>query len=302
MFLPDGAHGTIASIEEDLPCDHRRVIDHSGSVSSFIPFPVIKPLVINSAVCYVLAFLLTTVLHEFGHAIVGSVLGSSPVLHHNYVAHLDRASLPVMDQVWIALAGPLVSFAQGLLLLPVVRRRRCGGLFDLFLLWCMLLGFGNFLGYLMTGPIFTAGDIGKVHLLLQVPMLVRIGIALVGAAALAWVAYFSTRPFLQFAPQPSLVEGPSSRMMFNFRIIILPWLIGSVVVTLLYLPVVAIVSIIYPITSGMVFIFPWKHARRVEDAEAHGSASILGPSWAWYGALALAVLVFRLVLAPGIEL
>jgi hypothetical protein len=70
----------------------------------------------------------------------------------------------------------------------------------------------------------------------------------------------------------------------------------------LYLPVVAIVSIIYPITSGMVFIFPWKHARRVEDAEAHGSASLLGPSWAWYGALALAVLVFRLVLAPGIEL
>ncbi len=34
-----------------------------------------KLLVVISAVCYVLAFLLTTVLHEFGHAIVGSVLG-----------------------------------------------------------------------------------------------------------------------------------------------------------------------------------------------------------------------------------
>lgn len=83
-------------------------------------------LVINSAVCYMLAFLLTTVLHEFGHAIVGSLLGSSPVLHHNYVEHLDRASLPVMHQAWIACAGPLVSLAQGLLLLPVVRRRSGG--------------------------------------------------------------------------------------------------------------------------------------------------------------------------------
>lgn len=115
-------------------------------------------LVVNSAMCYVLAFLLTTVLHECGHAIVGSILGSGPVLHHNYVEHFGRENLPVAHQAWIALAGPLVSFAQGLLLVPVVKRRKGGGAFNLFLLWAMLLGFGNFLGYLMTGPIFTAGD------------------------------------------------------------------------------------------------------------------------------------------------
>lgn len=259
-----------------------------------------KLLVVNSAVCYVLAFLLTTVLHEFGHAIVGSVLGSHPVLHHNYVAHLDRGSLPVTHQAWVALAGPLVSFVQGLLLLPVVRNGRGGGLFNLFLLWCMLLGFGNFLGYLMTGPIFTAGDIGKVHDLLEVPVALRILLALLGAAALAWLAYFSTRPFLRFAPDPAQLVDVPSRMTFSFRIIILPWLIGSMVVTLLYLPVVAVVSIIYPITSGMVFIFPWKNARRVEDAEAFGSTKLLGLAWSWYGAIVAAVLVFRMVLAPGI--
>lgn len=259
-------------------------------------------LVINSAVCYVLAFLLTTVLHEFGHAIVGSLLGSSPVLHHNYVEHLDRESLPVMHQAWIALAGPLVSLAQGLLLLLVVRRRSGGGLFSLFLLWCMLLGFGNFLGYLMTGPFFSAGDIGKVYALLAVPMVFRICIAVVGGAALAWVAYFSTRPFLQFAERSSIVEEASSRKAFNFRVIILPWLIGATLITLLYLPVVAIVSIIYPITSGMVFIFPWKNAKRVKDARALGAASLLLPAWGWYGALLLAVLGFRLVLAPGIAM
>lgn len=259
-------------------------------------------LILNSAVCYLLAFLLTTVLHELGHAIVGSVLGSSPVLHHNYVAHLEREALPVIHQVWIGLAGPLVSFAQGLVLLPVVNRRRGGGLFNLLMLWCMLLGFGNFLGYLMTGPLFTTGDIGKVFVLLETPMALRIGIAVLGAAALAWLAYFSTRPFLRFATQPALVEDAASRTAFNFRIIIVPWLIGSAVVTLLYLPVVAIVSIIYPITSGMVFIFPWKNARRVTDARAQGSASVSGIGWAWYVAVLLAVVIFRLVLAPGIPL
>jgi len=261
-----------------------------------------KLVVLNSVVCYVLAFLLTTMLHEFGHAVVGSLLGSSPVLHHNYVAHFDRDVLPVMDQVWIALAGPLVSFVQGLVLLPVIRIRRGGGQYNLFLLWCMLLGFGNFLGYLMTGPIFTGGDIGKVHDLLAVPMSLRVILAVLGAAALVWVAYFSTRPFLRFATVTSQVDSPSSRTAFSFRIIILPWLIGSVVITLLYLPVVAIVSIIYPITSGMVFIFPWKNARRVEDVEALGSARLHALGWPWYVALTLAVLVFRAVLAPGIAL
>jgi hypothetical protein len=259
-------------------------------------------LVLNSAVGYVLAFLLTTVLHESAHAIVGAVLGSSPVLHHNYVAHYGRDTMPVVHQVWIALAGPLLSFAQGLLLLPLVKRHGGGGLFKLFLLWCMLLGFGNFLGYLMTGPIFTAGDIGKVQLLLELPMALRIGIAVIGAAALAWVAYFSTRPFLQFATHPLMVEDAASRTAFNFRIIILPWIIGSVAVTLLYLPVVAIVSIIYPITSGMVFIFPWQNAVRVTDAHAQGNAALTGTNWTWYSLLVLAVLVFRLVLAPGVEL
>ena len=259
-------------------------------------------LILNSAVCYVLAFLLTTVLHECGHAIVGSILGSSPVLHHNYVAHLGCENLPVTHQAWIALAGPLVSFFQGILLVPVVNRRKGGGAFDLFLLWAMLLGFGNFLGYLMTGPIFTAGDVGKVHELLDVPLALRIIVALIGAAGLTFVAYKSTRPFLQFATDQFVLDNAKSRTAFNFGIIILSWLIGAVTITLLYLPVVAIVSIIYPISSGMVFIFPWKNAERVKDARALGSGSLSAPLWTWYAALLGAVLIFRLVLAPGIAL
>lgn len=259
-------------------------------------------LVINSAVCYVLAFLITTFLHEVGHALVGAWFGSHPVLHHNYVAHLDRDALPVMHQVWIALAGPVVSLLQGSLLLPVVMRRKGGGLLHLVLLWSMLLGFGNFFGYLMTGPIFSAGDIGKVLLLLDVPKTVQVGIALIGTAVLCIIAYRVSRPFLQFAPEQSMLEAAASRLSFNKRIIILPWLIGSAVVTLLYLPVVAIVSIIYPFSSGMVFIFPWKNAKRVTDAQAHGTDTLTGMVWPLYVALVVAMLVFRLVLAPGIPL
>ena len=184
--------------------------------------------------------------------------------------------------------------------MPVVKQRAGGGPFNLFLLWAMLLGFGNFLGYLMTGPFFTAGDIGKVHALLDVPMVLRIIVALLGAAGLTLVAYKSTRPFLQFATYHFVLDNAKSRTAFNFRIIILAWLIGAVIVMLLYLPVVATVSIIYPISSGMVFIFPWQNAERLKDARALGSGSLSAPLWTLYAALLGAVLVFRMVLAPGI--
>jgi len=142
-----------------------------------------RTLVINSAVCYVLGFLFTTVLHECSHAIIGSWSGSQPVLHHYYVAHMDRDALPIAHQASIALAGPFVSLVQGFVFLIWSKRREGGGLFQLFVLWCMLLGFGNFLGYLMTGPFFTSGDTGKVLVLLDVPVPLRIMIAVIGAAA-----------------------------------------------------------------------------------------------------------------------
>lgn len=257
-------------------------------------------LVVNSTVCYLLAFLLTTVLHECGHAVVGSLLGSGPVLHHNYVVHMARGSLSIPHQAWIALAGPSVSLLQALALFPLVHHRKGGGLFDLFLLWMVLLGFGNFLGYLMTGPLFTAGDVGKVHRLLEVPMVIRIALAFLGGALLCRLAIWSTRPFLRFTREGAMLESQASRSSFNLRIIIFPWLIGSAVMTLLYLPVIAVVSIIYPISSGMVFIFPWKNARRITDARPYGSRRSYASAWPWYGMLLIAVLVFRLVLEPGV--
>lgn len=258
-------------------------------------------LAINSAVCYVLAFLLTTVLHEGAHAVVGAWLGSEPVMHHHYVEHMGRHELLLWQQVMISLAGPGMSLLQGILLTPMVRQRAGGGLFNLFVLWCALLGFGNALGYLMTGPLFTAGDIGKVYQLLGAPWAMRIALAVFGAAGLTYVAYASTRPFLRFSSEQAALEDARARTAFNFRIIISGWVMGALAMTLLYLPVVAIVSIIYPITSGMVFIFPWKQAARINGERAMGSTALTRSAWPLYGSLLAAVMVFRLVLAPGIS-
>ncbi len=41
-----------------------------------------QKIILNSTVLYVIAFLLTTIIHEFGHTIIGYIYGSNPILHH----------------------------------------------------------------------------------------------------------------------------------------------------------------------------------------------------------------------------
>jgi len=260
-----------------------------------------RNIVLNSSIFYVIAFLVTTILHELSHAMVGALNNSDPVLHHNYVEHLSPSHLTVVQQVSIALAGPILSLIQGLMSGWVYLKSKKHNPIHLFLLWFSVLGFNNFFGYLMTGPLFKAGDIGKAYLLLELPLFPQIALAFIGAAALLFIAYKLTAPFLQFSYEQKWVTDERSRKNFSLRIIILPWIIGSGIITILYLPIIAIVSIIYPIMSGMVFIFPWQNAQRIKHVKLSNNNKIGKLSILSLCLLIVLIMVFKLILAPGIS-
>lgn len=257
--------------------------------------------ILNSTILYTITFLITTIIHECSHALLGMLYGSDPVLHHNYVEHFSISHLSVMQQVIISLAGPIASLIQGLLAGWAYLNTQKQRPLHLFLLWFSVLGFSNFFGYLMTGPLFQAGDIGKVFLLLRFPLFTQIIFAVLGATILFVIAYKLTVPFLQFSYRHKWVADQQSRMKFSFNIIILPWIMGSAIVTILYLPIIAIVSIIYPVMSGMIFIFPWQNARRIENVELSKNMRIGEPSILIYFLLVGLIIGFRLILAPGIQ-
>ena len=136
---------------------------------------------------------------------------------------------------------------------------------------------------------------------MDTPAWVQIALAITGAGMLLFIAYKLTEPFLRFSFDQSWVADGKSRKNFSFHILILPWIIGSVVVTLLYLPIVAIVSIIYPFMSGMVFIFPWQNAVNPEvEISRHTDPGKL--SFMPFAFVVILAAVFRFVLAPGIPI
>lgn len=257
---------------------------------------------INAIVLYVTAFLTTTIVHELGHALLGATFGSSPVLHHNYVEHLSQDRLTVIQNVIIALAGPILSVVQGLLAGIAYSKSKTHNLATLFLLWFSILGLNNFLGYLMTGFLFQQGDIGKVFHLLNIPLSIQIVVAILAALALLFIAYKLTKPFLKFSYNPQWVDSEQSRVNFSLHIIILPWIIGSAIVTVAYLPIQAIISIIYPVMSGMVFIFPWQNARQIKLVSVSQEKENGKISKTAIGLLIALILIFKLILAEGIPL
>ncbi len=259
-------------------------------------------IILNSTVLYVITFLLTTIIHESGHAIIGLINGSEPILHHNYVEHLNSNNLLITQKVSISLAGPLISLMQGLFIGLIFIKTQKQSLFKLFLLWFSILGFSNFFGYLMTGPIFQKGDIGKVFLLMNFPLILQIIIAIIGGVILSYMAYKLTIPFLEFCTKKECISDAKSRENYAFRIIIIPWIIGSTIVTLLYLPIIAIVSVIYPLTSGMIFIFPWKNSKRITNLKISRVNKIGKYSFNLYILFIISLVVFKLFLAPGIIL
>ena len=102
---------------------------------------------------YTAAFLLTTLVHELGHALTSKLLGGQPVLYNTHVENLNE-HLPMGREVAIALAGPLLSLVQGLGFLAWAWRQRGAGDAALWRLYLGVFGIVNFLSYLLISLLY----------------------------------------------------------------------------------------------------------------------------------------------------
>lgn len=258
-------------------------------------------IVLNSTFCYIIAFLATTFFHELAHAMLGKLFNSNPVLHHNYVVHFNYQSLETYQRVLTGLAGPVFSLIQGLFAGWFFLKSKKKTIFEMFLLWFSILGLFNFFGYIFSAPIFITGDIGNIYSILEIPFLQQIILSVISAGGLLYIAYKMTIPFISFSYKEKWVKTGFDRKNFSLHTLIIPWVIGSIAVTILYLPIIAIISIFYPIMSGFVFIYPWQNAQGAENFVLSQNEDIGSFSTRLTFVLIIAVLVFKIVLAAGIE-
>lgn len=257
------------------------------------------------AVClYTAAFLVTVLLHEAAHALMALAVGVHPTLFNS---HVDTPPAGPRQEILIALAGPVFSLVQGVVGLGLTSRGRGTGAGALFGLFLGVFGVINFLGYVMTGPVVDYGDVGQAEKLLGVPIAAAIVLA-VAAAVAVMLAVRATAPlFMRFVPTAgpgaTPAEVKAQKRRYLWPLLGWPWLLGSLLITVLGWPLPNILSLIYPPMSSLVLGAAFGAAvRRPDLLGAPATPGVLRVSpWGPALALGIAAAVFRL-LSTGVRL
>jgi hypothetical protein len=197
---------------------------------------------VRPTLLFMTAFALNVTPHEAAHATAGYILGFSSTLYQMWV-NPDAATATPRQLIAIAVAGPIFSLTVGLISWILYRQRYNRKPSGLLFLMLAIVGF-----YLFFGPVAAAtfgGDFNVALRFAGAPKLLMNVISVVGVLILSTMMYFMGKDLSSWAPPWfSLGKAVLSTTMG-------PWLIGTLLITLVYLPLPKF--LIGPNFAGSVF-------------------------------------------------
>ena len=261
---------------------------------------MLRSRVVNSAVAFALAVLVSITLHELSHAVTGLLQGGSPELFPFSVE--QGGGRTEGEQIATALTGPVFSLLSGLLILAAPLSG-AAPFWRLAWLWLGVTSVQSTFGYLITGPFAADGDVGRVWDLTGTPALVAwLGFAAgwAGTAALGW---YVARHF------GALISDRDAMRSELPQLGVYGWLVGTVLALVVSLPVlgagdvgfdIAFFSALGLMACGVCVAFLGLFQPRVLGAVAAGVR--FGVPTVGLVALVVVALFRLLVLGPGLAL
>jgi hypothetical protein len=254
----------------------------------------------HSALSYAIAFNLVFFVQEM--ALAGAkalVPGLHATLYHNNHGWTGDAPIAALLQGTGALVILTIGLACMALLAFAPPRR---GAARLLLFWLAFHGLFLALPQVVVGAVHPANDVGMAMAWLGFGAGAKAAFALLALAAMVMAGIWLTGPLLAFAPSPGAIYGPGGRTAFAWRAATLPALAGTLLILPFRLPGPAIEVAVVPAVVAIAGL-GWMQAGAwrfygVEPRPAAGPDSVRRPLF-W---LILLLLVFQLVLRPGIAL
>ena len=182
---------------------------------------------VRPTLLFMTAFALNVTPHEAAHATAGYLLGFSSTLYQMWV-NPDAAEATPRQLIAIAVAGPIFSLTVGLISWILYRQRYSRKPSGLLFLMFAIVGF-----YLFLGPVAAAtfgGDFNVALRFAGAPKLLMNVTSIVGVLILPTMMYFMGKELSLWAP------AWFSRGKAVLCTTIGPWLIGALLITLVYLP------------------------------------------------------------------
>jgi len=225
---------------------------------------------VQSAVAYGTAALMTVTLHEFAHGAAALAFGLRPTV---YGLHEEDVAGGGWQAAIIAAAGPIASLALGLMFFQIHKRMRGQGFARYLTFWLGLLGIALCMGYLLTPPFFKEGDVYKVLSGMDAATPVFVGLSVllggVGFIQVAWIGF----PRLLAMTDGSAPLRP--QMMASS---LLAWLAGSALVLLAMTPRLPWMLVAIGTFAPLMNFF----AARRDKAQSYGEPGAT-PVISWWG-------------------
>lgn len=211
-----------------------------------------KSIILNLISVFVVAFGLTTFLHEFAHAITAKLVGVESILFHAYVSY-NNSTTPVIHQIYILSSGPLLSLLQTFGFLILLRKRDKIDFTAIFYLWMGIIGTVVFLGYIIMGPFIPYGDTGKIYTFLSIPSYISFLLSILALIAIVFFFRKMTPVFADFLFSLKTVSEFENQKLF-MRFFVTPLFVGTIINILISLPTPTIMSLAFPIVVPLAMI------------------------------------------------
>lgn len=252
----------------------------------------------QSAILYAFAFNLVFFIQELFLVLPKALTpGLRPTLFHNNHHWQGDDPLAALFQGTGALAILVTGLAFALFLSRCATRSTA---LRLFLIWMAYQGLFQSLPQVAVGALSPASDVGMAMDYLAMSAAAKAIAALVALAAMAAAGLWLTRPLLGLAAAESGIVGAGRRTRFIFLIATLPALIAIPMIIAFRVPR-EMAEVILPPIAVTVLGLSWIQANawRVADARP-GGFSAARPILAPLAALLILLLIFQLILRPGI--
>ena len=252
----------------------------------------------QSAILYALAFNLVFFIQELFLVLPKALTpGLRPTLYHNNHSWQGDHPLAALFQGTGALAIFLTGLGFAFLLRRAAGRSTAG---RLFLIWMAYHGLFQSLPQIVVGAFVPDNDVGMAMDWFAMSEGAKTIAALVALAALPLAGLWLTRPLLALASSEGAIAGPGRRTFFIFRTATLPALAAIPVIIAFRVPRELIEVILPPIAVTIVGM-AWIQAAAWRETRAKpGGLSAARPIFPLLGLLLILLLVFQLVLRPGI--
>jgi hypothetical protein len=253
---------------------------------------------ILSSLLYALAFNLIFFIQEFFLVLPKALTpGLKPILFHNN--HTWSGENPLADL--FQGTGALAIFVLSFVCILVLRRRPPRSVAArLFLIWMAYNGFMQSLPQVVIGSVEPENDVGMAMDYLHLGVAVKMVAALVALVVIPVVALSLRRPLLSVAGNAAVVSGRAGTR-FMLQVATVPALAAILLIIPFRVPRNWLEVVAVPVVVTMIGI-AWIQAgawaiNNVQTSGTLGSKSI---AYA-FGALFLLLLVFQLILRPGVR-